>query len=220
MKDRIKQSIKLDWQKIKPLQPENVKLPYNTQHLKKSLLKYGFSLPFYVWESEGEYYCIDGHHRLDVLNELIAEGHKVPKELNAVEIEAKDRKEAISILVSVFNQKSNPFAEEYLIEFLEVENIDIQEVSIESVNVVVQNVGALGDFENENTIDYSILDDDEDFLKSQTEQMSAGVKKAIQIEFENEHYEEAYQLVKFWREQKLYVGGFLMEKLKAEKEKL
>jgi hypothetical protein len=140
MKDRIKQSIKLDWQKIKPLQPENVKLPYNTQHLKKSLLKYGFSLPFYVWESEGEYYCIDGHHRLDVLNELISEGHKVPKELNAVEIEAKDRKEAISILVSVFNQKSNPFAEEYLIEFLEVENIDIQEVNIESVNVVTETI--------------------------------------------------------------------------------
>ena len=142
MKDRIKQSIKIDWQKIKPLQPENVKLPYNTQHLKKSLLKYGFSLPFYVWESEGEYYCIDGHHRLDVLNELIAEGHKVPKELNAVEIEAKDRKEAISILVSVFNQKSNPFAEEYLIEFLEVENIDIQEVNIESVNVVSETIEA------------------------------------------------------------------------------
>jgi hypothetical protein len=142
MKDRIKQSIKIDWQKIKALQPENVKLPYNTQHLKKSLLKYGFSLPFYVWESEGEYYCIDGHHRLDVLNELISEGHKVPKELNAVEIEAKDRKEAISILVSVFNQKSNPFAEEYLIEFLEVENIDIQEVNIESVNVVSEHIEA------------------------------------------------------------------------------
>jgi hypothetical protein len=142
MKDRIKQSIKIDWQKIKPLQPENVKLPYNTEHLKKSLLKYGFSLPFYVWESEGEYYCIDGHHRLDVLNELIAEGHKVPKELNAVEIEAKDRKEAISILVSVFNQKSNPFAEEYLIEFLEVEQISIEEVNIESVNVVSEHIEA------------------------------------------------------------------------------
>ena len=153
MKDRIKQSIKIDWQKIKPLQPENVKLPYNTQHLKKSLLKYGFSLPFYVWESEGEYYCIDGHHRLDVLNELIAEGHKVPKELNAVEIEAKDRKEAISILVSVFNQKSNPFAEEYLIEFLEVENIDIQEVNIESVNVVSETI------EEEETVLDAIEDD-------------------------------------------------------------
>jgi DNA modification methylase len=140
MKDRIKQSIKIEWQKIKALQPENVKLPYNTQHLKKSLLKYGFSLPFYVWESEGEYYCIDGHHRLDVLNELISEGHKVPKELNAVEIEAKDRKEAISILVDVYNQRSNPFAEEYLIEFLEVENIDIQDVNIESVNVVSETI--------------------------------------------------------------------------------
>jgi hypothetical protein len=158
MKDRIKKSIKIDWQKIKPLQPENVKLPYNTQHLKKSLLKYGFSLPFYVWESEGEYYCIDGHHRLDVLNELIAEGHKVPKELNAVEIEAKDRKEAISILVSVFNQKSNPFAEEYLIEFLEVENIDIQEVSIESVNVV-QDFSKGLDFNNMTDNDVDIEGD-------------------------------------------------------------
>ena len=136
MKDRIKQFIKLEWQQIKPLQPENVKLPYNTGHLKKSLLKYGFSLPFYVWKSEGEYLCIDGHHRIDVLNELIAEGHKVPKQLNAVEIEAKDRKEAISILVDVMNQKSNPFAEEYLIEFLEVEQINIEDVNIESVNVV------------------------------------------------------------------------------------
>jgi hypothetical protein len=140
MKDRIKQSIKLDWQKIKALQPENVKLPYNTAHLKKSLLKYGFSLPFYVWESEGEYYVIDGHTRIEVLNELIAEGHKVPKELNAVEIEAKDRKEAISILVDVMNQRSNPFAEEYLIEFLEVEQISIEEVNIESVNVVSENI--------------------------------------------------------------------------------
>jgi DNA modification methylase len=74
------------------------------------------------------------------LNELIAEGHKVPKELNAVEIEAKDRKEAIEILVSVFNQKSNPFAEEYLIEFLEVEQISIEEVNIESVNVVSETI--------------------------------------------------------------------------------
>jgi len=220
MKDRIKEFIKVEWQQIKPLQPENVKLPYNTGHLKKSLLKYGFSLPFYVWKSEGEYLCIDGHHRIDVLNELIAEGHKVPKQLNAVEIEAKDRKEAISILVDVMNQKSNPFAEEYLIEFLEVEQINIEDVNIESVNIVVQNVNGFGDFESENILDYSILDEDENFLKSQTEQMAAGVKKAIQIEFEAEHYEEAYELVKFWREQKLYIGGFLMEKLKAEKEKI
>jgi len=67
-------------------------------------------------------------------------------------------------------------------------------------------------------IDYSILDDDD--LDSQINDMASEVKKAIQIEFESEHYDEAYELVKFWREKKLYIGGFLIEKLKTEKEKL
>jgi hypothetical protein len=50
--------------------------------------------------------------------------------------------------------------------------------------------------------------------------MTGGVKKAIQIEFEAEHYEEAYALVKFWREKGGYVGGMIMEYLKEEKNKL
>lgn len=67
-------------------------------------------------------------------------------------------------------------------------------------------------------VDYSILDDDD--VSEQLENMTDGVKKAIQIEFEAEHYEESYGLVKFWREKKAYVGGMIMEYLKAEKEKL
>jgi hypothetical protein len=67
-------------------------------------------------------------------------------------------------------------------------------------------------------IDYSILDDDD--VEEQLKDMTNGVKKAIQIEFEAEHYEEAYALVKFWRERNAYVGGMIMEYLKAEKEKL
>jgi ParB-like chromosome segregation protein Spo0J len=67
-------------------------------------------------------------------------------------------------------------------------------------------------------VDYSILDDDD--VSEQLENMTDGVKKAIQIEFEAEHYEEAYALVKFWREKEAYVGGMIMEYLKAEKEKL
>lgn len=67
-------------------------------------------------------------------------------------------------------------------------------------------------------VDYSILDDDD--VSGQLEDMTGGVKKAIQIEFEAEHYDEAYQLVKFWRDKKAYVGGMIMEHLKAEKEKV
>jgi ParB-like chromosome segregation protein Spo0J len=67
-------------------------------------------------------------------------------------------------------------------------------------------------------IDYSILDDED--VQQQLEDMTNGVKKAIQIEFEAEHYQQAYELVKFWRDSGGYVGGMIMEYLKAEKEKL
>ena len=67
-------------------------------------------------------------------------------------------------------------------------------------------------------VDYSILDDDD--VSDQLEDMTNGVKKAIQIEFEAEHYNEAYELVKFWRDKQAYVGGMIMEYLKAEKEKI
>ena len=67
-------------------------------------------------------------------------------------------------------------------------------------------------------VDYSILDDED--VSGQLNDMTNGVKKAIQIEFEAEHYEEAYALVKFWRDKGGYVGGMIMEYLKTEKEKI
>jgi hypothetical protein len=67
-------------------------------------------------------------------------------------------------------------------------------------------------------VDYSILDDDD--VSEELNDMSDGVKKAIQIEFYAEHYEQASELVKFWRERQAYVGGMIMEYLKAEKEKI
>jgi len=67
-------------------------------------------------------------------------------------------------------------------------------------------------------VDYSILDDQD--TDQQLQDMSDGVKKAIQIEFESEHYDEAYQLVKFWREKGAYVGKMILDYLKIEKNKL
>jgi ParB-like chromosome segregation protein Spo0J len=64
-------------------------------------------------------------------------------------------------------------------------------------------------------VDYSILDDEN--VEEELGEMADGVRKALQIEFEPEHYEEAFELVKFWRERGAYVGGMLMEFLKEEK---
>jgi len=73
-------------------------------------------------------------------------------------------------------------------------------------------------WEKPEEIDYSILDDDD--LEDELKEMSDGVKKAIQIEFEPEHYEEAFELVKFWREQGAYVGFMIIQYLRAEKQKI
>lgn len=67
--------------------------------------------------------------------------------------------------------------------------------------------------------DLSLLDGYED-LDDKIEELQNGTKKGIIIEYEIEHYDEAYELVKFWREKGLYVGKFLLDKLKIEKDKL
>lgn len=212
IKNRIYKTELIEWQKVKDLQPDNLKLPYNYENIKNSILKYGVSKAYDVCEIDGELYWIDGHTRTQIMLELLNDGIKIPDKLTANFCEVKDKKEAIEILLEVHNQRQNPIAEEVLTEWVEIEQIS---VNVQSLNVKIEQI-----HETENEPDYSLLDDDDEDLQRQTDQMTAGVKKAIQIEFEAEHYEDAYALVKFWREQNAYVGGMIMEYLKSEKEKI
>lgn len=136
VKNRIGNLIEIDWQKdLFELQPANVKVPVNYSHLKQSILKHGFALPFAVWNDDGKAFCVDGHTRKTILTELISEGVKVPKKLKAFEVLAEDRKEAIQILIEVYNQKHNPFAGEIFDEWMEIESITITEITMPSLNV-------------------------------------------------------------------------------------
>jgi hypothetical protein len=141
MKDRIIKLENVSWRDIQDLQPDELKTIYNYEHLKKSLLNNGFANPLFVWEDDGVLWSVDGKTRREVLMD-ISNDIEVPEKLPAIFIKAKDRKEAIKILLEVFNAKENPSNEEVLIEWLEIENIDIQEVNIESVNVVSETIEA------------------------------------------------------------------------------
>jgi len=66
-------------------------------------------------------------------------------------------------------------------------------------------------------VDYSILDD-EDF-EDELDSMEGDVRRALQIPFEAEHYEEAKELYKFWVDSGAYVGGMILECLKEERKK-
>jgi len=67
--------------------------------------------------------------------------------------------------------------------------------------------------ELEDEIDLSLLDEASDA------DVTDGVKKAIMVDFELEHYEEAYELFKWWRAEGAYVGYIILDHLRKEKEK-
>ena len=68
------------------------------ERLKKSILKYGFSFPVFVWKNK----ILDGHQRLKAVKKLIEQGYKIKgNELPVVRIEAKNEKEAAEKLLLI-----------------------------------------------------------------------------------------------------------------------
>lgn len=211
MIDRIKGIINVEWEKIKPIQPDDVKINTNINALKKSLKNHGFSLPFAVWKDDNVIYCVDGHTRVKALKELKHEGEDVPDKLKAFEIDAKDRKEAVKILVEVFNQKHNQFDNEVLINWLEVENVEVKD--LEAVNIMV---GFSADDFGE---DFNLPDGDKPpfqqmtftLADEQAEQIKnaiADIKKTEEYKYaetmgnENSNGNALYLIVMQWAEQK------------------
>jgi len=72
-------------------------------------------------------------------------------------------------------------------------------------------------WEANDDIDYSILDDDEDF-EICVDDMNSNSKKALMIEFDILDFDEAYQLVKFFREQG-NLSNTMLQIMRAEKQK-
>jgi ParB-like chromosome segregation protein Spo0J len=100
-------------------------------------------------------------------------------------------------------------------------NDELLKVEIEALTDLDFNLDILGwdvlpDFVDD--IDYSILDDED--LEDELGEMTDDVKKAIQIEFESHDYEEAKEVIKFWRDKEAYVGGLILDYLRKEMNKL
>jgi len=70
----------------------------------------------------------------------------------------------------------------------------------------------------EQSADYSLLDEAGDY-EDEIANMEGNVIKAIQIEFRPEDYDEAYELVKYFREFDGYVGGIVLDFLRTQKTK-
>tara|TARA_R110000772_G_scaffold139686_1_gene248835 strand:+ start:115 stop:696 length:582 start_codon:yes stop_codon:yes gene_type:complete len=124
-------------------------------------------------------------------------------------------------LAEVFIIKASELTEEQQKEFIIKDNAGFGEWDWDTIANEWDSAAliewGLDVWNPETEIDYSILDDED--LETELSEMTSGVKKAIQIEFDLEHYEEASELVKYWREQDAYIGAMIIEKLKDEKNK-
>lgn len=187
----------IEKKKISDLKPA----PYNPRksnekqeaNLKKSLEKFGVVEPIVFNKRTG--YIVGGHFRVRELKKL---GYK-EVECVIVDLNEEDEKELnIRLNANTGEWSWEDLANEWDSDLLEYWGLDVPDFGTD--------------------VDYSILDDED--VSEQLEDMQNGVKKAIQIEFEAEHYDEAYALVKFWRDEGAYIGGMIMEYLKAEKDKI
>ena len=162
------------------------------QHLKDSIQRFGLVDPILVNKHKTrENIIIGGHQRVRVAKDLDID--KVP----CIELSLTYEKER------ELNVRLNKNTGEWNWDEL-ANSFDIAELTDWGFSES-QLVGF-------SDLDYSILDDEE--VDNEMEGMMDGTRKAIQIEFKLEDYEEAYKLIKKLRDNGEYVGGMMLETLK------
>jgi hypothetical protein len=117
-------------------------------------------------------------------------------------------------------KQAKEFTEQELKEFVIKDNLSFGEWDWDSLgnewDEVDLNNWGLDVWKQPTEVDYGILDETD--ISQEISNMSNGVKKAIQIEFDIADFEEAQEVIKYWREKELYIGKYLIDKLKQEKE--
>src|SRR5258705_12362682 len=124
---RCKAAVNIDLAELIPLQGELKELSdVNFEKLKQSILKHGITFPFFIWQSEGENYILDGTQRDRVLKRMAEDGYGVPS-LPCALIEAKNRKDAAEKILLISSQNGR-VTDEGLYEFLSTNDIDLWRV--------------------------------------------------------------------------------------------
>src|SRR5258705_11039176 len=127
---RCTAAVNIDLAKLTPLQGELKELSdANFEKLKQSILKHGITFPFFIWQSDGENYILDGTQRDRVLKRMSDEGYEIPL-LPCGLIQAKDRREAaekILLISSQYGKMTNNSLEDFLAE----NDLDLSELQNE-----------------------------------------------------------------------------------------
>ena len=129
MRSRVIETRQIQWREADWLQNETLKKldERSLAKLKQSLLDNQFVMPFHVWQDGEAIWILDGHHRQQALHALEADGIEVPAELPATFLDCSDRRDAAR-LVLVFSSSYAKLTESGLADFLEMFDLEIEEV--------------------------------------------------------------------------------------------
>ena len=108
----------------------NLKLREDADYekIKKSILTYSFSFPFFIWRSGKTNYLIDGTGRHDCLLKMQEEGYLIP-ELPVVYIQCKNKTEAKQKLLRL-NSQYGKMTKESVLEFAEDIDLNFDEIAL------------------------------------------------------------------------------------------
>jgi len=196
--------LKIEYKKIKDLNPyeQNSRIhnEYQISQIAASIKEFGFRNPVIV---DGQT-ILAGHGRVEAAKEL---GMTEVPTIDASDM-SEDQKRAFVIADNKIALNAE-WDEQMLlneIDKLKLNDFDISVLAFDPSELQVKE------------IDYSILDEHK--IEQQLDDMAQGVRRAIQIEFEPDHFAEAQELIKFWREQDAYVGYMILQFLRQEKDRL
>ena len=96
--------------------------------IKLSIIKFGFSFPFFIWNDGDKNYLLDGHGRFATLCKMQKDGYEIP-ELPVVFVECKDKKEAKQKLLRL-NSQYGKMTKESVLEFAEDIDLNFEEIAL------------------------------------------------------------------------------------------
>ena len=115
------------------------------EKIKKSILTYSFSFPFFIWKSGKTNYLIDGTGRHSCLLRMQEEGYIIP-DLPVVYISCKDKKDAKQKLLRL-NSQYGKMTKESVLEFAEDIDLNFDEIALPDTTIdFADDTDAVEDF--------------------------------------------------------------------------
>ena len=121
------------------------------EKIKKSILTYSFSFPFFIWKSGKTNYLIDGTGRHSCLLRMQEEGYIIP-DLPVVYISCKDKKDAKQKLLRL-NSQYGKMTKESVLEFAEDIDLNFDEIALpDSVIDFTDQSGEIAETEGDDEV--------------------------------------------------------------------